>query len=79
LSRSNLVSARLGTPISRAPREGGPIGDIRQGGTVWFSQGEVHWHGATAITAMSHIAIHEKLEGSAADRMEPVPDAQYRG
>lgn len=35
-------------------------------------------HGATATTAMTHIAIHEKLDGKTADRMEKVSDDQYR-
>jgi hypothetical protein len=34
-------------------------------------------HGATA-TAMSHIAIQEKLNGSPVDWMEQVSDADYR-
>jgi quercetin dioxygenase-like cupin family protein len=33
---------------------------------IWFPPGEKHWHGATATTAMSHIAVQEKLNGSAA-------------
>jgi quercetin dioxygenase-like cupin family protein len=59
-------------------REGGPIEDIRPGDVVWFSPGEKHWHGATATTAMSHIAIQEKQNGSPVDWMEKVTDAQYR-
>ncbi len=59
-------------------REGGPIEEIRQGDVVWFAPGEKHWHGATATTAMSHIAIQEKLNGSPVDWMEQVTDEQYR-
>ena len=33
------------------------------GDTVWFSPSEKHWHGATAENAMTHIAIHEALDG----------------
>ena len=40
-------------------REGGPIMEIRPGDVVWFRPGEKHWHGATATTAMTHIAIQE--------------------
>jgi quercetin dioxygenase-like cupin family protein len=36
-----------------------------------------HWHGATATTAMTHIAIQERLDGKAADWLEPVSDEQY--
>ena len=42
---------------------GGPIEEIRPGDVVWFSPGEKHWHGATPTTAMTHIAIQEKLDG----------------
>jgi len=49
-----------------AQREGGPIEEIRPGDVVWFSPGEKHWHGATALTAMSHIAIQEKRDNKAA-------------
>ena len=38
--------------------------EIHPGDVVWFAPGEKHWHGATATTAMSHIAIQEKLNGS---------------
>ena len=40
-----------------------------QGDVVWFSPGEKHWHGATATTAMTHIAIQEKLDGKAVEWM----------
>jgi quercetin dioxygenase-like cupin family protein len=60
-----------------AQREGGPIEEIHQGDIVWFSPNEKHWHGATATTAMSHIAIQEKLDGSPVDWMEAVTDEQY--
>ena len=46
---------------------GGEIREIRPGDVVWFAPGEKHWHGASPETAMSHIAIHEALNGSAAD------------
>ena len=59
-------------------REGGPIEEIRPGDIVWFPAGEKHWHGATASTAMSHIAIAEKLDGKVVDWMEKVTDEQYQ-
>ena len=37
-----------------------------------------HWHGASAATAMTHIAIQEQLDGRAVDWMESVTDEQYR-
>lgn len=60
-------------------REGGPIEEIRPGDIVWFPPGEKHWHGASATTAMSHIAIKEALDGKAVDWMEKVTDDQYSG
>ena len=59
-------------------REGGPVEEIRPGDVVWFPPGERHWHGATATTAMSHIAVQERLDGSPVDWMEQVTDEQYR-
>lgn len=59
-------------------REGGPIEDIHPGDVVWFAPGEKHWHGAVPTTAMSHIAIQEKLHGKVVDWMEKVSDEQYR-
>lgn len=56
---------------------GGSIEEIRPGDVVWFAPAEKHWHGATATTAMSHIAIQEALNGSAVDWMEHVSDEQY--
>ena len=45
---------------------------------VWIAPGEKHWHGATPITAMTHIAIQEQLNGKVVDRMEKVSDEQYQ-
>jgi quercetin dioxygenase-like cupin family protein len=44
---------------------------------VWFGPGEKHWHGAAATTAMSHIALQERLDGSVVTWMEQVSDAEY--
>jgi quercetin dioxygenase-like cupin family protein len=57
---------------------GGPIEQIRPGDVVWFSPGEKHWHGATATTAMTHIAIQEQLNGKVVDWLEPVSEEQYK-
>ena len=61
-----------------AQREGGTIEDIRPGDVVWFEPGEKHWHGATPTTAMTHIAVQEKLNGSPVTWLEHVTDEQYR-
>jgi len=60
-------------------REGGPIEQIYPGDVVWFEPGEKHWHGATATTGMTHIAIQENLDGKVVDWMEKVSDEQYSG
>src|ERR1700753_3703774 len=52
--------------------------DIHAGDVVWFAPGEKHWHGATASTAMTHIAIHESLNGKVVDWLERVSDDQYQ-
>jgi len=57
--------------------EGESKREIRQGDVVYFFPGEKHWHGATTTTAMSHIAIQEKLNGSPVDWMEQVTEEQY--
>ena len=58
-------------------REGGPVEEIKPGDVVWFPPGVRHWHGATATTAMTHIAIQEKFDGSPVTWMEKVTDDQY--
>lgn len=61
-----------------AQREGEQVEEIRPGDVVWFAPGEKHWHGATAATGMTHIAIQEKLNGKVVDWMEHVDERQYR-
>lgn len=74
LGQTLVVTAGFGA----VQREGGPVEHIRPGDVVWFPPGEKHWHGATATTAMSHIAIQEKQDGSPVAWMEHVSDEQYR-
>ena len=75
LGQTLVVTAGCG----RAQRDGGPIEEIRPGDVVWFPPGEKHWHGAGPTTAMTHIAIQEKLNGKVVDWMEHVSDEQYHG
>ncbi len=60
-----------------AQREGGSVEEIRPGDVIWIAPGEKHWHGATATTGMTHIAIQEKHDGKTVDWMEHVTDEQY--
>ena len=74
LGQTLIVTAGCGW----AQRWGGPVEEIRPGDVIWFPPGEKHWHGATKVTAMSHTAIQEQLDGKAVDWMEHVTDEQYR-
>jgi quercetin dioxygenase-like cupin family protein len=74
LGQTLVVTAACGW----AQRWGGPVEEIRPGDVVWFPPGEKHWHGAKPATAMTHIAIQEKLAGKVVDWMELVSDDQYR-
>lgn len=58
-------------------RKGGPVEEIHPGDVVWFLPNEKHWHGATATTAMTHIAIQENLNGKVVEWMEKVTDEEY--
>ena len=74
LGQTLIVTAGCG----RAQRWGGPGEEMRPGDMIWFEPGEKHWHGATATTAMTHIAIQEELDGKTVDWMEQVSDDQHR-
>ncbi|MEO8658159.1 MAG: cupin domain-containing protein [Bryobacteraceae bacterium] len=74
LGQTLIVTAGSGW----AQREGGPVEQLRPGDVVWFPPSEKHWHGATATTGMTHIAIQESLDGKAVEWMEHVSDADYR-
>lgn len=74
LGQTLIVTAGCGL----AQRWDGPVELIRPGDVVWFPPGEKHWHGATATTAMTHIAIVERVDGKSAQWLEQVTDEQYR-
>ena len=74
LGQTLIVTAGRGL----ARRWGGPIEVIRPGDVIWIPPGEKHWHGATATTAVTHLAIQEHLNGKAVDWMEQVSDEQYQ-
>jgi quercetin dioxygenase-like cupin family protein len=73
LGQTLIVTSGIGWVQS----QGRPIEEIRAGDVVWFPPEEKHWHGATAATAMTHIAIQERLDGKMVDWLEKVSDAQY--
>jgi quercetin dioxygenase-like cupin family protein len=57
--------------------EGEPVQVIETGDVVWFPPGRRHWHGATATTSMTHVAVQEALDGKVVDWMEQVTDEEY--
>ena len=57
----------------RVQREGEPFEEIRPGDVVLIPAGEKHWHGASAIAAMTHVAINE----APTNWLEKVTDEQY--
>lgn len=60
-----------------AQRWGGPVEEIQPGDVVRFAPDEKHWHGATATTAMTHIAVQEQRDGQVVTWLEHVIDEQY--
>ncbi|HBI11788.1 MAG TPA: cupin domain-containing protein [Franconibacter pulveris] len=57
---------------------GEEIVEMNQGDIVWIPPDVKHWHGATPETAMTHIAIAEKVNGSPVEWMEKVSAEQYK-
>lgn len=74
LGQTLIVTAGCGW----VQRAGAPVQEIRPGDVVSIPPGEKHWHGATPTTAMTHIAIHERLDGKTVDWLEPVTAEQYK-
>ncbi|MDF3415650.1 cupin domain-containing protein [Sulfitobacter sp. M57] len=75
LGQTLIVTAGAGL-IQKA---GEAVQSIHPGDVVWFAPGEKHWHGASPTCAMTHIALQEAQNGSAADWLEQVTDAEYGG
>jgi 4-carboxymuconolactone decarboxylase len=74
LGQTLIVTAGTGW----VQQEGGPVQEIREGDVVRIPSGVKHWHGATATTRMTHIAIQEQINGKVVDWMEKVSGEQYR-
>ena len=75
LGQTLIVTSGYG----RVQRWGGAVEEIRPGDVVLIAPDEKHWHGAAPATAMTHIAIQEKLNGKNVDWLEKVSDEQYEG
>ncbi|MGC4053433.1 MAG: cupin domain-containing protein [Paludibaculum sp.] len=57
---------------------GGTVEEFREGDVVRIAPGVKHWHGATATSRMTHIALQEQLDGKVVDWMEHVTAEQYK-
>ena len=55
-------------------REGGSVEKVCSGDVVTTAPGEKHWHGATATSAMTHVALSES---TSVEWLEQVSDAEY--
>ncbi len=60
----------------RVQKHGGPISEAGVGEIVSIEPGEVHWHGASAETATTHVAVNVDVE---TDWLGKVSDAEYSG
>ncbi|MDO5537421.1 MAG: cupin domain-containing protein [Desulfovibrionaceae bacterium] len=56
---------------------GGPVQVIRAGDVVVCPPDVKHWHGASASTSVTHIAISEYVKDMGARWMEEVSEEQY--
>lgn len=75
LGQTLIVTAGMGY----VQREGGSRQAIRPGDIVWIPPDVRHWHGATASTGMTHIAIAEAEDGKSVTWAEKVTDTEYEG
>ena len=55
-------------------REGGPVEEICAGDVATIAPREAHWHGATATSAMTHVALSES---GGVEWLDQVTDAEY--
>jgi quercetin dioxygenase-like cupin family protein len=75
LGQTLIVTAGTGW----VQQEGGDKREIRVGDVIWTPPGIKHWHGASATSAMTHLAIQEAQDGTLVTWLEQVSDAQYLG
>lgn len=63
--------------VCRVQSWGGAVEELNTGDVVWFAPGEKHWHGAGPDASMTHVAVQEALNGSAAEWLEQVSEEEY--
>lgn len=64
--------------VGLTQQEGQPVQIIRPGDVVTCPPGVKHWHGASADSAMTHLAVTGMSDGKSVNWMEKVTDEQYR-
>jgi quercetin dioxygenase-like cupin family protein len=73
LGQTLIVTAGTGL----VQESGQSIQVIKAGDTVWIPPGVEHWHGATATTGMTHVAVAEALDGKVVEWREQVSEQEY--
>jgi 4-carboxymuconolactone decarboxylase len=64
--------------VGRVQRWGDVAQEIRPGDVIWIPPGQKHWHGATPVGPMTHIAMQGAVGGKNVEWLEPVTQEQYR-
>lgn len=57
--------------------KGKPIQVIRKGDVITIPPGLVHWHGASADSEMTHIAVNPNTQNGVVNWMERVTEEEY--
>ena len=60
----------------RLQKAGEPVQEVEAGGVVCIEPGDRHWHGASADTPMTHVAVNVEV---ATEWHDKVTDAEYQG
>jgi 4-carboxymuconolactone decarboxylase len=74
LGQTLIVTAGTGW----VQQDGDEKQEIKPGDVIWTPPGMKHWHGATATTSMTHIAVQEEVGGKNVVWMEKVSEEEYK-
>lgn len=50
---------------------------VAEGDVVWLAPGVKHWHGATATSPMTHIAVQDMVDDASVEWLEQAYDDKY--